>query len=913
MATLEPPRVPDRLTDPERLAAAARLLGDRPGSPSYDRLARLAARLVGAPSALVCLVTDAEVVLGSDGLPEIAAADELPLAGSPCAGTVRLGTPLAAEDAAGDERLRDLPAARAGLLRGYLGVPLVAAGGHVVGVLSVFDVVPRVWSDDDVAALRDLAASVVAELELGAANADASSSLDRLDVALEASSVGIWEIDLRTGTFVADQRCAAIFGVEGAVSMPMDRLMAGHVHPDDRATAEAVIREAIAARSQYSVEVRNMRPDGGVRWTVSRGRVLVDPSGEPVRILGTALDVTEARDLSDQRMAAMQRAAAISDVAAEMAHATRIDQLADITLRGAQVLGAESGGIAVRDPLDGRVRVHLGRRLVDVVRSVAEDYELPPGGIEIELDDSLPTQYTVRTGEPVLLPTVESGRERFPRLAEVAGALGLHAIAALPLRVEGRLFGAFVAYWTTDHAFTDEDVELLEGLSAQIALSISRMQAAAERAAAEAATAQVTERLQLLADVGRVFAGASDITAQVEQLAALVVPVLGDWCWVVVTDEQGRLHDLASAHRDPTRRAELEAYVRSMVSVMTDDAGARVVTTTGRPMVLPVIDRERIERALPDPAARESLLRLGASAGVIVPLEARGQTLGALGLFTGPERGRHTVAEIETAVEIGRRAGLALHQARLYAQQRALADALQHSMLTAPPQPDSCEIVVRYVPAAAGVEIGGDWYDAFLQADGATVLAIGDVVGHDTRAAAAMGQVRGLLRGISYSSGAPPAAVLTELDRAVEGLALDTMATALVARLEREPGSAGAVLRWASAGHPPPVVVAPDGQVALLDGAPADLLLGVSPDVPRSDRVTALAPGSTVLLYTDGLVERRDRDIDTGTEELLGLLRGCAELPLTDLCDEVLDSLFLPDAEDDVAVLAVRLDVPRPG
>ena len=90
------------------------------------------------------------------------------------------------------------------------------------------------------------------------------------------------------------------------------------------------------------------------------------------------------------------------------------------------------------------------------------------------------------------------------------------------------------------------------------------------------------------------------------------------------------------------------------------------------------------------------------------------------------------------------------------------------------------------MPAAAGAEIGGDWYDAFLAAGGATVLAIGDVVGHDTRAAAAMGQVRGLLRGISYSSGGTPAEVLTELDRAVEGLALDTMATALVARLEQD-------------------------------------------------------------------------------------------------------------------------------
>jgi serine phosphatase RsbU (regulator of sigma subunit) len=169
-----------------------------------------------------------------------------------------------------------------------------------------------------------------------------------------------------------------------------------------------------------------------------------------------------------------------------------------------------------------------------------------------------------------------------------------------------------------------------------------------------------------------------------------------------------------------------------------------------------------------------------------------------------------------------------------------------------------------------------------------------------------MGQVRGLLRGISYSSGGTPAEVLTELDRAVEGLALDTMATALVARLERGPNG-GTLLRWANAGHPPAVLIDADGDVSLLDGKPADLLLGVAPEAVREDRLELLKPGATVLLYTDGLVERRDRDIDSGTQALVEVLRDCAGLPLDDLCDRVLEELFLPDAEDDVAVLAVRL------
>jgi serine phosphatase RsbU (regulator of sigma subunit) len=534
--------------------------------------------------------------------------------------------------------------------------------------------------------------------------------------------------------------------------------------------------------------------------------------------------------------------------------------------------------------------------------------DYPVEGIEMELNDAQPTQYAAMHGRRVLLASVEEMLTRFPATREGIDLLGVKAMAALPLRVEGRVLGTFAAIWHEEHDFVADDVEVLEALAAQIALSVSRLQADAERSQAVAAMAEANQRLQLLAEAGRVLSGTLEIDQQVEQLVELVVPELGDWCWLVVTDEQGRLHELACAHRDPSRRAELETYVRSMVAVMTDQAGARVVATTGIPLVMPVIDWKHVEQVLPDPGVREALARLGAASGTVVPLVARGHVMGALGLFNREERGPLSQAQVDTAVEIGRRAGLALHHARLYGQQRALADALQRSMLTEPPRIEGCEVVVRYVPAAAGAEIGGDWYDAFFDRGGQPVLAIGDVVGHDTRAAAAMGQVRGLLRGISYSSGGTPAEVLGRVDRAVDGLALDTMATALVARLETDGAAPGRTrLRWSNAGHPPAILVDADGEVSLLDGKAADLLLGVSPDCVREDHVTDLDAGATVLLYTDGLVERRNRDIDAGTDELLAVLRELAGLPLGELCDRVLERLFLPDAHDDVAVLAIRL------
>ncbi|MCW2579439.1 MAG: hypothetical protein JWR82_1040, partial [Blastococcus sp.] len=487
----------DPLKDPHRIAAARRLLVEVPGPAAFDRLSALAARLLGAGHAKVTLFTDQDTVVGGYGLPPGVVGGPALLTGALSAITVSQGRPLDVGSASRDRRVRDLPAVTSGQVEAYLGAPLVAESGHVVGVLAVYDPSPREWPAESANLLDQLGVSVVAELELSAARSAIGTSLARLDVALEASSVGIWEIDLRRGVIDWDERCAAIFGVEGAIAIPMDRLFEDHVHPDDQESAMAAMQAAIEARSQYSVELRTVRPnDGMVRWTVSRGRVLVDQDGEPVRILGTVLDATDARAEAQSRLSAVQRAAAIAEVAAQAANAARIEQLADITLRGAEVLGAESGGVAVFDPVDGRLRVHLGQRLVESVQAETQE-PVPAGGVEIELDDTLPTQVTARTGERILLSSAAEAAERFPAMAQITEVLGIRSLASLPLVVEGRVLGSFVATWSTDHPFSGEDLALLDGLTAQIALSISRLRADAERAAAVTAMVEANRQVQL--------------------------------------------------------------------------------------------------------------------------------------------------------------------------------------------------------------------------------------------------------------------------------------------------------------------------------------------------------------------------------------------------------------------------------
>ncbi|MCF6506856.1 serine/threonine-protein phosphatase [Blastococcus sp. MG754426] len=298
----------------------------------------------------------------------------------------------------------------------------------------------------------------------------------------------------------------------------------------------------------------------------------------------------------------------------------------------------------------------------------------------------------------------------------------------------------------------------------------------------------------------------------------------------------------------------------------------------------------------------------------MLPLLGRDGATGLLSLFNGAKRGPFPAGDLAAAVDIAARAGLVLDNARLYDAQRSLAEALQRSMLTEPPTIEGLEIVVRYTPAARTAEIGGDWYDCFIQHRGVNFV-IGDVAGHDISAAAVMGQVRTLLRGIAIATQASPGPLLDAVDTTMAELQLGTLVTGVVAHLSSVEGRAqsGWQLRWANAGHPPPLLAHPDGEVTVLNTTPA-LLLGAATGVVRSEATTLLKPGDILLLYTDGLIETRGRSIDDGIDLLRRTLSelvapdGAQSTPvnLQDLCDALLDRVLSSDPEDDVALLAVR-------
>ena len=421
---------------------------------------------------------------------------------------------------------------------------------------------------------------------------------------------------------------------------------------------------------------------------------------------------------------------------------------------------------------------------------------------------------------------------------------------------------------------------------------------------------RLAAQVHLLARVSESLMTSLDLAESQSRLAGTLVPALADWVSIQLSDGLDQPGGVLIRHRDPALTAvasEVER-LKSRSGLITEPSRR---ATGGQEVLLPEVGPAGLAAQVPDAGLRSLVQQLGLSSVIAVPLPGRTGVLGSLLLAKGPGGGRFTDSDLALAVEIGRRAGIALDNARLYSGQRHLATELQQSLLTAPPVVAFTDIAVRYLAAAQQAQVGGDWYDAFRQRNGDLVLVIGDVVGHDTRAAAAMGQIRGLVRGICFTSADVPSQLLSAVDEAIVGLELTTMATAVLAQLSPpagHDGRNGVRMRWSNAGHPPPVLLDASGRARLLEpgSGKADLLLGVDVLARRSTAETTLPAGSTLLFYTDGLVERREQDLDQGLQRLLDTVEAHAAEDLDALCDAVLAVMVPRAGEDDVAIVAVR-------
>ena len=847
----------------------------RQGAAVADRLTALAARLLGTRHALVWLFSaetshqtfDENSERSRPGgtvgpVPKDGPLDSLG------ALTAKLGGPLAVADAAHDSRVAQSAPVLAGKLGCYLGVPLRASDGELLGALGVFDPAPRTWCDADVLLLQELAALVSAELELAEVSSDLAATAARLELAFAAADLGSFDWDLTTDELIWDDRLQAIFGYDATSFVPRIDSFTDRLHPGDRQWVGEALAEAIEAGTDFEAEYRVVRPDGGMRWVSARGRVLRNEAGRSVRLLGAAYDSTAARTSRDFAARVLET---MSTAFFSLAPDWRVTY---VNAEGERALGKERGDLVGRDFWEvlpetiGSIFDREYHRAVDTGQNVAFEAFYPP----------LDTWYEVRAWP-------------FPDGLSVY----FHDISARRRAESGR---------------AEAVAEREEAMLGRAKAAADRESAVVDREQAVVLAQRATRRLQVLADAGSAMSTSLDPASVLTALCRTVVPALGAW---VVLGVRREIADALSlrpsaragthnaddvivvrvAHSDLASEAELDTLLSRAVLNVDDPVGVGWVTGTGKRHWQPA-----------EPAAHHTPARCEADLlrdyrpgdpVLTVPLISGGRTLGAMavGAPSADPEDRRLVEEL------GVRAGAALDNAALYDTERRLGLTLQRSLLPGQlPQLPGLEIAARYLPGTEGAEVGGDFYLARVLPDGRMLLILGDVMGHGIPAAARMGQLRTMLATLAYS-GTAPDVVLTRAAEQAEELIDLQLATVLVAIYD----PAHRRLTVASAGHPPPLLAPIEAEPAFVNVQPGPPL-GLGTAVYRA--VTVEVPGgATLVLYTDGLIEERGEAIDEGLERLrLALCE--VRLPPEAVCTHVLHELGRTrGGEDDVALLVL--------
>ena len=412
------------------------------------------------------------------------------------------------------------------------------------------------------------------------------------------------------------------------------------------------------------------------------------------------------------------------------------------------------------------------------------------------------------------------------------------------------------------------------------------------------------ERLALLAETTTQVTSTFDVDEAIRRLVGLVLPRLADWAVIDLIMDHDEVWRTAVVQADQGTLTHHEDLQGPMPPVPEDSP--MPLSRALRGVASTVAGPETYQRA-PDSGIAVEQRRLFEATAIhsaaIVPLRGTRDVLGALTLGRGKDRAPFTTVDLPLIEDIARRASLALDNARLYQRQRAVATTMQSHLLPQMPRVPGLRMTVRYLPAPDASQVGGDWYDAFTVSEGATALAVGDVVGHDLEAAAGMAQLRNMLRAYAWAQHEPPSRIVERLDQATLSITDVPMATLVFAHLIRTDDGRWQ-LTWTNAGHPPPLLITRDGMADYLtDGH--GLLLGTGLRTSRPDATTVLPPGSTLLLYTDGLIEAPGQTLDEGLNQLRQHAAALAHRPLESFTDQLLHWVH-PPGHDDVALLVLR-------
>jgi PAS domain S-box-containing protein len=434
-----------------------------------------------------------------------------------------------------------------------------------------------------------------------------------------------------------------------------------------------------------------------------------------------------------------------------------------------------------------------------------------------------------------------------------------------------------------------------------------------ERERSAAALEQARARLDLLARASSEIGTTLDIYQTCAELADLAVPELADRIAIELLDQvlagedpgldQPGNRGFARLRRVIVRdvRPGVPVGYRAGEQIIAPLTHARIAALfQGEPLLAASL-ADTASQVTYTPQHADILLARGVHTLMVVPLIARGVTLGVAAFGRADHRDPYDDADLRLVSDLASRAAMHIDNARLYAREHSTAVTLQRSLLPqAIPEVAGLGIAYRYQPAIRSAEAGGDWFDVLPLEDGQVALVVGDVTGHSIHAAAIMGQLRTTTATLARL-GRPPEEIMQQLSRLLADHGMEAGATCLYALYD----PATRRCRFTSAGHPPPAVRHPDGRAEFID-VPQGMILGV-PDDHYPTIEIQLAPGTVLALYTDGLVEQPGQDIDAGMSRLARTLTASPARSLDQLCDVILDSPGR-HASDDIALLLARTD-----
>ena len=570
-----------------------------------------------------------------------------------------------------------------------------------------------------------------------------------------------------------------------------------------------------------------------------------------------------------------------------------LDRLARVT----SSLATAGTPAAVAEVIVKKIRTEFGvpgggvwLREGDVLRALAATWE-SPDDVEryasVAIDDELPAAEVLRTGQPAWVVSAEEAAFRYPTLEAGRGFF------VLPLRGAAGHFGVVAGSITDRQRLSTIERRLLMAVADLGALALERTRlVTSER--------QMRLTMEFLAESTQVMVRALDPDEVLRTLVRLAVPRLAPWCAVYLA-EDGVLHRVAlEVAGDRSLRAQV---IQS--SPVALDSGSPLALTwrTGQAQVLENVTAGTVARSYPPDLARRIVRDGRRWTALTVPVVAANETVGVMSLVSDRWDGPPPTPIRFAAEGLATRAGMALDAARRYRSQTDLVEMFTTALLPDRlPQVEGLELAARYISPEG--RVCGDWYDVDEISPDKVLFALGDAIGHGLPASTAMAKLRNAARGLAVVD-PRPGAILRGLSSlaAAEG----TIATALYGLIDPRSGRAW----WSSAGHVPPLLLSHEGSVEIADGAPIWPVLGAPTAVDYEDRITTLEQGDTLVLVSDGVVERRSQDITTGLARLRRTIAGCSGEKATAIAERVAVE-HCGDPEDDCCILVLKRLRPQP-